>query len=578
MSISLFVLLDDLSTKPFDEAKCIVFDKNQQVVRSNILVRPFEKSIWRQHMDKYIDVKSQGEVQRCTFFSGGILYAGFFAYKNSLKWLAADINKGVSLPINEIAYNCDGVRLFFELDYRCKQQLPDSTTIDKHLKIIRQVVADMFTCEFVMHVAMCQPKLKTNKSGESCLAFGLHVVFNGIVCYTALIKRCGELIDTKITEDDPVWAGVVDTGSVHHKHASLRMIYACKIEQCQFCNKYNYNTSSFSGNITSGNYSTKKMKKRRKVWNEKSRNVESLDGFLSDNEFDEKEDIGLEFEAEADEMCYIHDKPLLLALYDCDQCVNGVSQNTSIYTPMMSFNKDGQVDYGIQTAPILHQLLWMSINPMTEGPGRFTTNIRIPQDMPNILDSRPIGNILYKQERQIISRSKSYNTLQVIKYADIYRKMTSVIRELLPQMRCVLIANIRFNVDKKSLYIDLRSTGSRYCPLHGGEHTSNRVYFVLMICSGQIFLNCYNKECRDVLKHTEEKNIFQLDAGIKQDLCLILDIPLKSKVSHVNLRGNKTSVVEVQTKPTPPISEVQLCTKNIWVDIDIATIPDNLDL
>ena len=160
--------------------------------------------------------------------------------------------------------------------------------------------------------------------------------------------------------------------------------------------------------------------------------------------------------------------------------------------------------------------------------------------MPKILDSRLVGNILYKQERQTLSRQTkvSYMSLRATEYTDIYRKMTVVIRNLLPQMKYVLIANIRLHQEKKSLFIDLRSTGSRYCTAIGAEHKSNRVYFVALVRSGKMFLNCYNKECRENLKQSEKKE-FQLDPDIRQDLCSALDIPMKSKIAHVNLHTNK---------------------------------------
>ena len=83
---------------------------------------PFQYSEWKVVMNASPGPES-GELLRATFLSGGSVYTSHAAYLETLAIKARDLERGHVLTDTEVAHNCEGIRLFMELDYRTSAQL-----------------------------------------------------------------------------------------------------------------------------------------------------------------------------------------------------------------------------------------------------------------------------------------------------------------------------------------------------------------------------------------------------------------------------------------------------------------------
>ena len=139
---------------------------------------PFHNSVWRETYLRSMNLASvDGMLLRSTFLSGGSLYLSHQEYRTSLSTKAADIERDCILTDAEIAHNSEGIRLFFELDYRTsKSPLPSMETALLHIRVIYRTVQDCFpqvANYLVMHVMTCTRKRKQMRStGSIQLAWG----------------------------------------------------------------------------------------------------------------------------------------------------------------------------------------------------------------------------------------------------------------------------------------------------------------------------------------------------------------------------------------------------------------------
>jgi hypothetical protein len=201
---------------------------------------PFQNSEWKNQFEGHMNTQeTHGELLRSTFLSGGSLFMSHIACRDSLIQKARDIDNGCILTDAEVAHNCEGIRLFFELDYRTsKTPLPAWDEALIHLRVLYRTVHECFphieTLE--MHVAACTRKRKQRRSPSVIeLAWGLHVVFPSIITTTSTMKLIAQLLDTRISNLFPLWNNIVDPASYRYNNATLRPCYSYKMIDCPIC-------------------------------------------------------------------------------------------------------------------------------------------------------------------------------------------------------------------------------------------------------------------------------------------------------------------------------------------------------
>ena len=459
---------------------------------------PFRDSEWHLRVREYIDPsRDRGDILRATFFSGGKLLMPFHKYRESLTTLADDVSRGVVLPINEIASNAEGTRLHFEVDYRL-HRLPTESEVLSHLRLCHELVRECFPAvsNVELEVATCAPKLKFTKDGQVRIATGLHIVVPSIVLYSDTLKLLNQVLDHRLSLQNPLFNGSVDTASITEKQSCLRPLYAHKLNNCPSCH--------FS-------------RSDKKKDSSKSRFVASL-AAQDRHVFDQRPDEGVEFSDEEFESTWT--SPVDVALRTCEgDCVAGRVVDPSVYKPLCTINKDGQVL--LSEGTVLENLLKFSILPMNIGPGILTQGFVAPKDIPHVLDLRPVGHVLFKTERKDIKTRLGQSQIRSVRAVDqpaVYQLLNEVIRGVKPQWGHTLVHAISLN-HKKLLYIDLKGPGCRWCPLKQTEHSSNRVSMTLCMSTNELRVSCYNSECSDIIKAvranraatTEQVNIVKTD-------------------------------------------------------------------
>ena len=114
---------------------------DEAVLTSTLAGRyPFQHSEWKAVVTT-TGGAVDGELIRATFLSGGSVYTSHAAYLDALPRKATDIERGVILTDTEVAHNCEGIRLFVELDYRTATQLlPTWDEAVTHIRLIARTV------------------------------------------------------------------------------------------------------------------------------------------------------------------------------------------------------------------------------------------------------------------------------------------------------------------------------------------------------------------------------------------------------------------------------------------------------
>lgn len=215
--------------------------QQEQTARQKLgRVFPFTGSVWRQHLRQY-NKQRRDRPLRSSFLSGGTIHISLDEYRASLPQRAQDIENHVILTDVEIAHNSEGIRCFFELDYRSHEQLlPSIRVVECHLTIILQVIQDCFPGLHdtpKLHIAVCDAKRKPPKQTGTLtqLAWGVHVVCHEVITTTPILKKIAQLADHRISLATPEWSAVVDDAVYRADTATLRNCYSHKMVACEHC-------------------------------------------------------------------------------------------------------------------------------------------------------------------------------------------------------------------------------------------------------------------------------------------------------------------------------------------------------
>jgi hypothetical protein len=524
--------------------------------------RPFVKSAWYKYMTSTFDASNKArQKMRFTFFTGGISFASLSKLATSIPHLASDIKRHVALPINEIAYADEGVRVFFEYDYRL-DFMPTPNTYMKHIHMAHDLVKDTCGGDVILHVCTSLPKLKYTKNGDAKISIGLHLVFPKQVVTTQQLKELGLTLDLRITADDAIYTGVVDSDSVHDRQASLRMCFANKVTRCSFCSgrdkmmknkkkkkkeekddddKGNQRKTSSSSSSVAFSLSGRRIQqktttnKRKKTtttdeddddrpkYPSKRRHLESIRGMNQvDMEVldtvcddDDHPSYGILDRLASDDDNDMPTLPLRVEQFMndgqaegnktyCNLCVNGVILEPSVYYPVFSVTNDGCISFDIVHQPLVRQLSSTMITAIPNNPIEFAA-YKAPIDAPQVVDGRvPGGPVVFKAERrEITQRLRRVDTKRFTSRQEpqLFNLLTKIIRSCTDaDRRHTLPSQVAVNAKSSTVHVDLRGPGARVCPLAGREHTTNRVYSSINVKRGIVSFFCYNADCKETIK------------------------------------------------------------------------------
>ena len=495
--------------------------------------RPMFKTQWQKHVQKYFNPKcTLGLLQKATLFSGGCVFMTNSVYVNSIPAMARDIFAGKIMTVNEIAHNHDGIRVHFELDFR-QHSVPTNEQMNCVVKIIHAMLIEMYpkNDRVMMYVANSKSKLKYKKSGEEVIAYGIHVIFPGILVNSHVLKMMSIMLDNRICTRFPSFSGVVDYNSIRSETASLRMIYSHKMDDCPAClvverekkrkdhnqrkRRKNDSTSGFySMTSTSKEHISMVLKLQESLeWNAKSKLALASIGFegVSENTFDQVADEGIVYNTPDDivrDTTVTDDMSQIIE--SCNSCRNGRIIHPYVYIPFACADKHGNrtILKSDTYDDIYKNLMNFSIQPLTLPVGEYHEVKVAPKDFPSsILDQKPAGRVLFKVERSKIKNSKFKTYITAQDHPELYREIGKYIKQLgdghYAQTRPTTIA---YNTKFKTVCVNVTGLGQRYCPLNGGYHNSNRVWFEFVGKMAFIKMSCYDEDCikkiNYVRKHT----------------------------------------------------------------------------
>jgi hypothetical protein len=313
-----------------------------------------------------------------------------------------------------------------------------------------------------MHIATCTRKRKQRQNPPGIeLAWGIHVVFTEIVVTTAVMKLISQLLDTRITNVFPIWNNIVDPASYRSSNATLRPCFSYKMIDCPIC--------------TIGAKSTQTVGKRRR-------------------------------------QCDV-DSIFRMALSDACSCFSGRVVDPSVYSykGTLSAADGAVVCLELSTHMVLTH---MRITPSSMG--SFTRGFCRPIDMGDEHDGIPKSDALCIAERRIVNgfgRRKDTVPVDISRFPSGYHALLQTIQNFHESYKYLAIHKVSVDEKKRTFFITVKGSGSRYCMYRNGFHTSNRVYFCLNLKRGRIHAHCFDPECkRDIVKTPVIRSLKMSDA------------------------------------------------------------------
>ena len=390
---------------------------------------------------------------RMTFFNGGTARFPYDFWKTIWIKRSKDISNDIVLFDNEFARSEEGVKLFFELDYRSEKDEPDYIRIMEDVKICQDVTREFFesngNIDVSLWVLMSTPKIKhSSKSPEPIIAMGCHVIFRNIVINCDQGKQLCHSVNMRI-ESIRNEKNVVDSACYKNEIACLRPIYGRKIEDCLSCNNDEHvrlgcNECNSRGRKVSGSFY-----KPYTILNSKGEAIY--------NEVD-------------------------FGKYVKTHILDIVVQTSIIPDTISSFTSEYQIPYG---EPVYIPLKMRSTHRDDTG-----------------------KDYIYKKDRKNISKRRK-DAYSYFSDATGYRYATELVKRMHINYNNehMLVSNITRN--STNIFIDLKGQGRTFCRIkhpNGHLHSSNRIFFIINKRKSEIRQCCYSDECKLISKDINVQN------------------------------------------------------------------------
>ena len=468
-----------------------------------------------QFLRQYDATKTIGGTVFATLYTGGTLKTTHSDYNRLYNdFYTKDICNGVVLAITEICPNAIGVRCYFEFDYRSWVRLPTNEEMIEHVKESQKLVKEAFPNEkednVTCHVAKCSPKIKfaaESKKEKGKLALGIHLVFAQIVLNTTQLRQLILTLDARITAKTPFFSGSIDAASVHKESASLRPLYAYKLDRCDGCfTKKDKKVVVVTS--TKKTTSNSKYLRNEKSWcgqeliNLREDPVDCNYDSLSDNDDDNAAQLVVTNECKG------------------EGCLKGRTlASPSIYEPWFILLKDGEtIEYydedDEEEDENEKKKKWiqdMSIVPPSDLIKKFNVyNVPIDAvDTESLNVQNGMSSVVYKNEKSIFnSKAKTCIQFSHQSHFDLFVVVADAIRSFDPEHYAdINVSDILFTQKSATMLVTLKGGKScRFCVLRNDYHVSNRVFFFLSLKQkkkkkSEIRLLCHDPDCKKILDY-----------------------------------------------------------------------------
>lgn len=408
-----------------------IFSSNSNVVQIN----RDGKKLKRTHLEPKHPL-------RMTFFNGGKAHFPYDIWNDIFRLRSVDICNKILLFDNEIAHSDEGIKLFFELDYRSKKEVPCNETILKHIYVLIDVVRQYYRklehkLDFSTWVLLSSPKPKyVNDELYPIIAMGCHLIFRNIVVNCEQAKQICHSANLQLESQYGI-KNVVDIACYKNCTATLRPIYCRKLEVCFYC--------------------------------------------LNDD------DLRLNCEK-----CFCRGKTPSGSIYTPSYLIDNDGNSFFSKSELESYVTN-DMEKIIKETSIIPSKKYM-----------FTNGFCIPDGfchyIPNEFRSKHKEDInknyIFKQDRNVIGRRKNISKITdefclkrireiVMDYHGAYKHDT------------MLLSSVSTNDDK--IFVDLKGYGRSFCRVkheNGTNHKSNRIFFILCMKNYTITQFCYDNDCK----------------------------------------------------------------------------------
>lgn len=484
----------------------------RQVLEQQVKLKNAKPNTNSQFLKEYDKLKQMGGSTFATLYTGGVLSLTHQQYKELYnKYYTKDICNGAILAFTEICPNSIGVRLYFEFDYRSWIRLPTEEEMINHVKMAQTLVKEAFPQEEkndpTCHVAKCTPKIKfaaASKNEKGKLAIGTHIIFAQIILNTLQLRQLIATLDARMTLENSFFSGTVDAASVHRESASLRPLYAYRLDQCDGCYPSRKKRINPPPNAKKKSASANIELKTKYIENEKqwTKNNDLISLEKENYESDSEEDIGIEEEDAA-----------------CKQdCIKGKKfASPSIYKPWFILLEDGKtLEYFDEDTDDKKE--WIEDTSIIPPFGLGFNNYHKPKDAVDI------ENIIVKHGNSIILKSEKSLFTPKLKtglifdsqsHTEILNAVTKIIHDFDPEHYSEVRVNYALYTQRScSMLVALKpGLNYKFCLLKDACHGNNNVFFTLKFKSkkknkSEIRFFCQAPQCIDILRnyHSKSKN------------------------------------------------------------------------
>lgn len=443
--------------------------------------KPNKNSKFLSALDKVRQI--HGGIRFLNIYTGDSIKVSHKNYRDSLKLYAQDIEEDNCLfALAEVSHNTIGIRVYFEFDYRSFIRLPTEDEMIEHIKLTQNLIRESFPKHDSVYclVAKCTRKLKKAKSdpnGQLKLAIGLHIVFPNIVVDTLTLRQLNLTLDARISSHNLFFAGVVDPASIHTEDATLRPLYAYRMDQCEGC------------------YPTRAKLSQKKKLTKKSGYLKNLEEWNHDKQkLNMEPDNEVDYDSDSEE-----DLPPLDEMIKCAQgCFKGKKiPSPSIYKPWLIFSYEGEISGDEKTMSIEEWILDMSIVPEVTQSNDLGLYQPVSDAIYAYTPHTRAQVSVYKNELHIMHQKEHAKNTAYISHQQkpsVFNIVKEILRNVHPIYKDILPDKISFNPVTKTLSITVRGKLFNHCLLKNTTH-NNRILFNIRLKKKEVILGCFKKEC-----------------------------------------------------------------------------------
>lgn len=383
---------------------------------------------------------------RITFFNGGKAHFPYSTWPDIFRTRAQDLLDKRSLFDNDFAHDSEGIKLFFELDYRSKDDIPRDEDMVAHCLALQEVVKRFYpnNLDFTMWVLTCDPKPKyTAESTHPLIATGSHIIFPNIVINCDIGRQLCHSGNLELEAR----FGLTNLVDCCYKTnlTSLRPAMCCKLVDCPDC--FNSDDMRLGCTLCDG---------RGKLPSGSIYKVNYKIDTHGEQCYDTKEKLG----------AYVREN------------LAQVLAETSIIPAMAGDFTSGYHRPVEEPEYVPAKLL--SQNKQDSGKDH-----------------------VYKKDRTAMSKM---SRLEAFEDEAVIKLIARLVRSIHPRYDRPNMVLGSVKRSKTSYVVNMRGSGRNFCRIakpEGHDHSSNGIYFHISKKNARITQKCYDDNCKELLAANE---------------------------------------------------------------------------